>query len=621
MPGARDRPNLSQFPIWCATCAKPFKPVFLVAEKTASSGDPGEEIRLRGTPAAAGIAHAGALVHWLEEEEIPLRAIESAEIPSEIARFEAALAATRADLLEIQKRVAASIGTEDASIFDAHLLVVEDRTLIDEVLRHLEKNHINIESAFHQVVEKYCKSLSQIDDPYLRERTVDVEDVAKRILRNLLGKSTRQLATHDRPHILVARELTPSDTALMNRSLVLGFATEAGSKTSHTAIMARALGIPAVVGVPDLVARITTGDDLLVDGYEGFVILNPSAATLEEYGRIELQKEAVEEKLELIRDTESTTSDGRHIVLSANIELPEEIEDVAECGARGVGLYRTEFLFLNRDELPSEEEQYATYRLLTEKVGPESVIIRTLDIGGDKEATAIDLPSEENPFLGCRALRLCLAHPALFKTQLRAILRASAHGNVKILLPMVSGIEEVRRVKEILGECREGLAREGAPCPEKIEIGAMIEIPSAALSARWLAKEVDFFSIGTNDLIQYTIAVDRVNDRVAHLYSPTHPAILRLIKETADAAHEAGIWAGVCGEMAGEIALTPLLVGLGLDELSTSPGLVPRVKKAIQSLAYSECAELVERALQTAEIEEIARLSESLAKARYAELF
>jgi len=579
------------------------------------------ELRLRGIPASGGIAHAEAVVHCFEEEDLPRRTITPEEIPSEIARFEAALVATRAELLEIQKRIAASIGAEDASIFEAHLLVVEDRTLIDEVVRNLEKTRLNVETVFQQVTEKYCKTLQAIDDPYLRERVVDIEDVSKRVLRHLLGKGAQLLATIDRPHILVARDLTPSDTALMNRSMVLGFATEVGSKTSHTAIMARALGIPAVVGVSDLLVHIPNGADILVDGYTGTVILNPSAQTLEEYGRIELQKEAVEEKLELIRDTESTTSDGHRIVLSANIELPEEIEDVIKSGARGVGLYRTEFLFMNRESLPSEEEQYATYRLLAEKIAPESVIIRTLDIGGDKESTAFNLPREENPFLGCRALRLCLARPDIFETQLRAILRASAFGNIKILLPMVSGIEEIRAVREIIARCREQLTANNIPVAPKIDLGAMIEIPSAALCARWIAKEVDFFSIGTNDLIQYTIAVDRVNDRVAHLYTPTHPAILRLLKETADAAHNEGIWVGVCGEMAGEIALTPLLIGLGIDELSTTPSLVPRVKKAIQSLSFTECQELAEQSLQLAEIDSIALLSQELARKRYAELF
>ena len=399
---------------------------------------------------------------------------------------------------------------------------------------------------------------------------MDIEDVARRVIRHLLGKAPRTIASEDKPHIVVARSLTPSDTASVNRAFVLGFATEQGSKTSHAAIMARSMNIPAIVGLHEICAALSTGDDVLLDGYTGAFILNPGAETLQEYGRIELRKEEVTERLGLIRDTASTTSDGRHIILSANIELPEELDDVSTSGAEGVGLYRTEFLYLNRTSPPDEEEQFENYRLVAERSQPYSVIIRTLDIGGDKPSKSLELEQEQNPFLGCRAIRYCLQHPNIFKQQLRAILRAATIGNVRIMYPMISGIGELRRANAILEECRRELEQEGAAFKPDIEVGIMIEVPSAALSADHLAREVKFFSIGTNDLIQYAIAVDRGNDHIAHLYEPTHPSIVRLIKTVVDAARRQNIWTGVCGEMAGDIQVTPLLIGLGVDELSAS---------------------------------------------------
>lgn len=581
---------------------------------------PSEEKRFQGVAVAPGIAHAQIVVHWMDEEEIPLRKISVEELPEEIARFESALIATRAELLEIQQRIADAIGTKDASIFDAHLLVVEDRTLIDEVLRNLEKDRHNVEYAFHQVAEKYCRTLGDIDDPYLRERVVDIEDVARRVIRHLLGKAPHTLASEDKPHIIVSHNLTPSDTASINRSLVLGFATEQGSKTSHTAIMARSMDIPAIVGLHDICSTLTSGDDVLLDGYNGLLIVNPSAETLKEYGSLELKKEAVEERLELIRDTSSTTSDGRHIILSANIELPDEIGDVTDSGAEGVGLYRTEFLYLNRTKPPDEEEQYENYRLIAERTRPHSVIIRTLDIGGDKPSESLALDEEQNPFLGCRAVRFCLQNTDIFKTQLRAILRAAVVGNVRVMYPMISGLDELRQANAILEECKEELRERGAEFHPDLEVGIMIEVPSAALCADHLAREVKFFSIGTNDLIQYAIAVDRGNDRIAHLFEPTHPAIVRLIKGVVDAAHNQGIWVGVCGEMAGDITLTPLLLGLGVDELSASCTVVPRVKKAVQSLDIPTCRALAEDAARLGSASDILHRCLEVAVSHYGEL-
>jgi len=578
------------------------------------------EQRFNGIPVAQGIARFPAFIRYEVDEEISPVSISESDIPGEFARFEAALIATRIELLDIQQQIVSSIGSEDASIFDAHLLVVEDRTLIDEVLRIIERDCINVEFAFQQVAQKYCQTLEAIDDPYLRERVVDIQDVARRVIRNLLGKAPQNPAAHDQPHIVVAHNLTPSDTAQLNRQLVRGFVTEIGSKTSHTAIMARSLEIPAIVGMQGIGHHIKLGDDILIDGYHGILILNPSAETLAEYDRMEQQKEAVSERIELIRETESTTRDGRHIILSANIDLPEELSEISNSGAEGIGLYRTEFLYLNREEPPSEEEQYEHYCSAAEKSRPHGVIIRTLDIGGDKSIASLSFDEEQNPFLGCRAIRYCLENLDIFQTQLRAILRASTSGNIKIMYPMISGIEELRRANAVLEDCKNELAAKGVPFNAGVEVGIMIETPSAVFVADHLAREVKFFSIGTNDLIQYTIAVDRLNDRIAHLYNPTHPAILRMIKMTVDSAKKNGIWTGVCGEMASDVLLTPLLIGLGIDELSAANTLVPRVKKAVQSLDATDCEGLVARALTMDDSRAILQLSRDMAREKYAEL-
>ena len=575
----------------------------------------------QGLGVSPGIAEAEVVVHWQNEEEIPLRDIKEADIPGEIERFEAALIATRQELLDIQQKIAGAIGAADASIFDAHLLVVEDRTLIDETLRGLERELHNIEFVFHQVAEKYCRTLAAIDDPYLQERVVDVEDVTKRVLRHLLGKSREEFHRLDRPHIIVARNLTPSDTALINRALVRGFVTEQGSRTSHSAIMARSLGIPAIVALPGICAKLTTGDQVLLDGYSGKLILNPSESTRFQYGQIERQKVEVAHQLDSIRETRSTTRDGKHIVLSANIELPSELDAVAASGAEGIGLFRTEFLFLNKSEPPSEDEQYEAYKLVAERCSPHGVIVRTLDIGGDKLSHLSGHDGEDNPFLGCRAIRLCLAQPELFKTQLRAILRAAHHGQVRLMYPMIGQIDELRRANAHLEECKKELADRGVPYCHDIEVGTMIELPAAALIADQLAKETKFFSVGTNDLVQYTMAVDRGNERIAHLYQPTHPAVLRLLAMAASAAHQHGIWIGVCGEMASEIHLTPLLLGLGMDELSVVTRAVPRVKKALQSLDAKECGGVASECSAMTDPAAIEQKCRDYARQHYPELF
>ena len=578
------------------------------------------ERRFHGVGVSPGIARGTVFVLRPEDEEPPSRQIEEWEIPGEIARFEAALVKTREQILEMQIRIAGAIGAKDASIFDAHLLVVEDRTLIDEVLRTLTRELWNIEHVFQQVANRYSKTLSEIDDPYLRERALDINDVCRRVVRNLMGHDAKSPTQIDVPHILVAHNLTPSDTAQLNRHLVLGFATDVGSRTSHTAIMARSLNIPAVVALHNISESLLTGDHVLLDGYSGIVIVNPTDQTLWEYGELEVKKTAVEDKLEELRETVSTTLDGRHITLSANIEMPGDVELVKQSGAEGIGLYRTEFFYLNKEELPNEEEQYENYCIVAREMGQQSVIIRTLDLGGDKFMSALQLPAELNPFLGWRAIRFCLERVDVFKTQLRAILRASALGNIRMMFPMISGVDELKRANAVLEECRQELREQGIPFNEQMEVGAMIEVPSAALVADLLAKECDFFSIGTNDLIQYTIAVDRINERIAHLYEPTHPAIIRLIKMIVNAAHAHNLWVGVCGEMAGEISLTPLLVGLGVDELSTGSALVPRVKRAVQSLDIGICLQLVDEVKNMDSAEAILEKCEAVAKAHYPEL-
>jgi len=581
------------------------------------SGD-NKEIRFRGAGVSPGLARGVTHVVRDDLDDVARYPIEPSQIGNEIARFEAALVQTRVQILEMQQKIAEAIGAKDAAIFDAHLLVVEDRTLIDEVLRRLEAERCNVEWAFQEVASSYAETLSKIDDPYLRERALDIQDVTRRIVRNLQGKAPKPILSAAEPHILVAHNLTPSDTATMNRQLVLGIATDLGSRTSHTAIIARSLNIPAVVGLHDATEKLETGQHVLLDGYSGVLIVDPTPETLSYYGEIEIRKGQVTKELRQLRETTSTTSDGRHIVLSANIELPGDVDAVAENGAEGIGLYRTEFLFVNRDTLPTEAEQYETYRKVAEQVKPNPLIIRTFDLGGDKLAVGtVDVGDELNPFLGWRAIRFCLENIDIFKTQLRAILRASAVGNVKIMFPMISGLEELRHAKAVLDECRHEI---GHAKIDKMEVGAMIEIPSAAISADVLAREVDFFSIGTNDLIQYTIAVDRVNERIAHLYEPTHPAVLRLLKMIADAAHANDIWVGVCGEMARDVALIPILLGLGIDELSVGATSVPRVKMAVRSLAVPECQQLVDEVLRLQTSSEILARCLELATKRYGDL-
>ncbi len=575
----------------------------------------GEKV-LRGIPVSAGVCRGKILVlDRPDDTSIPRRELSEAELPGQLRRFEQALTETRHQILEVQGKVSQGMGAQDASIFDAHLLVLEDPTLIDEVTKFIHREKVTAEYAFHQVAEKYSATLAAIADEYLRERAADMRDVSERILQNLLGRREEIDLRHlQEPCIIISHDLTPSRTAVLDKKMVLGFATDVGSKTSHTAIMARSLRIPAIVGLGDASRQLHTGQYALLDGYNGQLVLNPTDQTLFEYGQLVRKQVSLEEKLRDAYDQPAVTLDGVRFTLSANIEQAADAEAVLASGAEGVGLFRTEYLFINRDSLPTEEEQYQAYRQIATALKPSAVIIRTLDLGGDKFLSHLQIPQEMNPFLGWRAIRYCLQEKEIFRHQLRAILRAAVEGNIKLMYPMISGLDELNQANALVETCRAELCAEGIPCAAHLEIGAMIEIPSAVLAADALAKRVKFFSIGTNDLIQYTLAVDRLNEKIAHLYQPTHPAIVRLIKMTADAGRARGIWTGVCGEMAGEPVLTPLLLGLGVDELSAAPSLVPRIKHLIRRLKFSDCKELAAFALKSESAAEILARSEQLAR-------
>jgi phosphotransferase system enzyme I (PtsI) len=522
----------------------------------------------------------------------------AAEIEAEVKRFEQSLVRTRQQITEVQRRVSQTMSSNEADIFDAHLLMLEDRVLIEEVIKIIREQKANADYAFHTASDRYIAVLEAVEDEYLRERAADLRDLTGRVLDNLMEvKESFDLKHLNEPCILVGHDLSPSMTAQLDKKFVLGFATDIGGKTSHTAILARSLDIPAVVGAQTISEELETGDYALLDGYNGTVIVNPTDQTLFEYGQLAKIKASLDEKLREVQHQPAVTLDGKTIHLSANIEDQHDIESVLAHGAEGVGLFRTEFLFINRDRLPTEDEQYEVYRQVAAALKPHSVIIRTLDLGGDKFASHLQLAQEMNPFLGWRAIRFCLAQPEMFRAQLRAILRASAEGNVRMMYPMISGLDELNQANALVEECKAGLRAEKIPFNEEMEIGAMIEIPSAALIADALAKKVKFFSIGSNDLIQYTLAADRTNEKVSHLYEPTHPAILRLIKMTVDAAHAHGIWVGVCGEVAGDPILTPLLLGLGVDELSTAPAVLDEVKYIIRRVKLEEARVLAEFAL------------------------
>ncbi len=563
---------------------------------------------LKGISASPGVMVGKVFFLDKEEFQIKKRRIAKDLVAKNISRFQEALAKTEEEIKEIRVQVAQRLGEEEAYIFDAHLLILKDPYLIKKVTQRMKKELINVEYIFSQVLETFRETFSSMEDSYLKARAADIKDVGKRVLRNLLGKERETLATLKEEVIVVAHDLSPSDTASMHKEKVIGFATDMGTKTSHTAIMALAIEIPAVVGLKNITQEAQAFDTLIVDGSHGSVIINPDRETLKKYRKDRESFEVFEHGLVKLRDLPAQTRDGHRVILAANIEVPEEIKYVKEHGGEGIGLYRTEFLHLGRSDLPSVDEQFKAYREVAQELAPHPVIIRTLDLGGDKFLSYLNLAPEMNPFLGLRAIRLCLADIPLFKDQLRAILKASTYGNLKVMYPMISGVEEVKKANQILNEVKEELKKKGIPFNKNLEIGAMIEIPSAALTCESIAKEVDFFSIGTNDLIQYALAIDRVNENIAYLYQPLHPAVLHLLKRIIDEAHKAGIWVGMCGEMAGEPLFTPVLLGLGLDELSMSPIVIPEVKEVIRSLTLKEAKELSRKALKLSTAQEIETL-------------
>ena len=580
------------------------------------------EKMLRGIPASQGVSRSRVVLLDRTSIDPVKRSITETDSEKEDDRLQSAIAETRRQITTMQDRLREAMGAKEALIFDSHLLVLEDPILLEEVSRYIREDMVSAEYAFYQASEKYAKALAKVEDTYLSERAADIRDVTQRVLSNLMDRPTNtKLANLTEPCIVVAHDLTPTDTAMLDPAMVLGFLTEVGSRTSHTAILARSLRIPAVIGLGEAIRELHSEQSVLIDGFNGFVIIEPSDQTLFEYGQLVERQTSIEENLEIIHDDAAETRDGQRIILSANIERVDDIESVRQSGATGVGLFRTEFLFINRSDLPNEEEQFAAYRRVVESLTPDPVIIRTLDLGGDKLLSHVNVAEEMNPFLGWRAIRLCLEEKDLFRTQLRAILRASAFGDLKIMYPMVSGVEELDAANVLLNDCREQLRAEDKAFADDIEIGVMIETPSAAMIADSLARRVQFFSIGTNDLIQYALAVDRLNEKIAHLYEPTHPGILRLIKTTVDAGQSHGIWTGVCGEMAGDLAAVPILLGLGVAELSVTPPMVPRVKMLIRSIEMEQARKLATFALKSDSPKEILARAEALTKAAVPDFF
>ncbi len=573
------------------------------------------EKTFRGIPVSAGVCRGKIVLLGRARPSIAPRQLTDADLPEEINRLERALVQTRQQILDIQRKVVEAMGAQEGSIFDAHLLALEDRTLMDEVIRVIQEQKVNAEHAFHTIAERYAATLSAIEDDYLRERADDMRDVTGRVLNNLVGlEPEAELRYLKEPCIVISHDLTPSNTAQLDKRNVLGFATDVGSKTSHTAIMARSLRIPAVVGLKDASGHVATGQYALLDGHSGLLVVNPTDQTLFEYGQLMLKKATWRQRLQDILAEPAVTLDGHRTLLNANIEQAADAEQVKANGAEGVGLFRTEYLFLKRDHLPGEEQQYQAYHEAAAALKPLPVVIRTLDLGGDKFLAHMPMPTELNPFLGWRAIRISLQERDIFRAQLRAILRASAEGNVRVMYPMISGLDELKQANALLEEYKAELRKEKVPFDEKLQVGAMIETPSAAVVAESLAKRVNFFSIGTNDLIQYSLAVDRMNEKIAHLYEPTHPAIIRLIKTTVDAAHRQGIRVSVCGEMGGDPVLVPLLLGLGVDELSAAPSLVPPIKFLIRRLKLSEAHELAASALNCESAEVILASCQELAR-------
>ena len=555
-----------------------------------------KEIIITGVPASPGIAIGTALVLGSRLLHVEKRNISPSEIEQEISNLETALEKTKKQIINLQKKIYAELKDNEARIFDAHLLIIDDYTLINSVIKTIKNDLINADFAFNEKIQYYINTISKISDPYIRERSADIRDVAQRVLANIHGQEIESIKHLPGQRIVISPDLTPSDTVAMDRENVQAFATETGSRTSHAAIIARSMKIPAIVALKS-VSQIRNGDIIILDGYTGTVTINPSTESLKFYAIKETRGGKIRENLINDSKLRPETQDGFRIQLAANIEFLEDVTDAKNYCAAGIGLYRTEYLFINSIKLPDEEIQFKNYRYIAEKMKDHHVIIRTLDLGGDKLEEKINHNFETNPFLGYRAIRLCLGFPDLFRTQLRAILRASIYGNIKIMFPMICCIEEIDQAIAHVNEVKDELRSKKIPFDKHIEIGIMIETPSAALIADRIAPKVDFFSIGTNDLVQYTLAVDRNSEKVAYLYQPAHPAILTLIKHVTDVAKAHGIWVSLCGEMAGDPLYTALLVGLGIHELSMSPFSMGPIRRIIRKIKMYEAEDIAEKAL------------------------
>jgi phosphoenolpyruvate-protein phosphotransferase (PTS system enzyme I) len=563
-----------------------------------------EEIVLEGIAASPGVAHGRAVVYLQKQLDVPSYDLNEAQVDSELERFEQAILETRIEISQVRDKIAKTLGEGEARIFDAHLLVLEDNALLDEVIAELRSTKKNIEFCYNNVSQRYISFFRSMEDEYLRERVSDIGDVSRRLLHNLIGMQKVNLGQLAAESIIISEDISPSDAADLDRNKLLGFVTDGGGKTSHSVIMARSLRIPAVVGTHNATKKILSGDHILVDGHEGIIVINPTEDRLYQYGKLAKERKKRDDTFNSFISEQARTKDGATIHLMANIEGIAEMEQVKHMHAEGVGLFRTEGIFLRHHGYPPESVQYEEYRAVVEAADGQAVIIRTLDVGGDKTIGDENV-NEDNSFMGCRAIRFCLENEDIFKTQLRAILRSSAHGHVKIMYPMISGMCELRRANVILESVKEELTMRGEAFDLAIEVGAMVEVPSAAVIIDLLAAETDFLSIGTNDLIQYLMAVDRLNDQVAHLYDPAHPAVLRTLKAIIDGGKAANTPVSVCGEIAGDPIYAGILLGMGADSLSLTSSLLPEVKYFIRHINKSEAEELVAEIMKTADSAEI----------------
>lgn len=566
--------------------------------------------KINGIAASPGIVIAKAF--RLEHQEFKIEQKHVTSIEEEINKFQEALTKSKQELAVIKQKALTDLGEDKAEIFSAHLLVLSDPELVDAVIKKINSEELNAEYALNEVANHFISMFENMENDYMKERATDIRDVTKRVLAHIIGVTITSPSLISEEVIMIAEDLTPSDTAQLNREFVKGFTTDMGGRTSHSAIMARSMEIPAVVGTKDVTASVETGDLVIVDGIDGIVIVNPSTEIVALYERKKVAFGAQKLEWAKLKDKKSLSMDGHQVELAANIGTPDDVKSVLENGGEGVGLYRTEFLYMDRTQLPTEDEQFDAYKTVLERMENKPVVIRTLDIGGDKELPYLDLPKEMNPFLGVRAIRLCLEMPDMFRTQLRALLRASVYGNLKIMFPMIATLDEFRQAKSLLIEEQTKLIAEGTTVASDIEVGIMVEIPSTAVCADLFAKEVDFFSIGTNDLIQYTMASDRMNERVAYLYQPHNPAILRLISMVIKAAHSQGKWVGMCGEMAGDKWAIPILLGLGLDEFSMSATSILPARSQISRLSRQETNSHIESILNMETAEEVKKYVEEM---------